>query len=398
MNHISLERTLHPVGQGTFFTECFSDSNGMDFNVVYDCGTNSHKKGLVQAISYTFPQGKQVDVIFISHLDKDHVNGVKDLAKNCNLTSRTLFVMPLFCQAVYVLAYLRYGASFIQIFRTISKAGCKVAFVEPMNSQEGNDGESIDLQENRILGEEEDVVRIGGITVKGAKIKSGMRLRYHAIWEYVPYNPSGADAVLFNKEIVRKHIQLDLLLNALGKTRPTVAEKQELKKVKDIYRQVTHRVGKDSNKLNICGLVLLSHKKSITTKVTSKFYYPYRWRFEYVYPCYRWNSELSACLYTGDMDFSSTTVYQKLMDEVMRCQSGEHLQLLQIPHHGSQNNYCLALCVDKRYDIAFTNFGVHYHQSIFDPRLFMEYWRQLRTLLLITEYHQAEFKMQITLS
>ena len=388
MNHISLERIFHPVGQGAFFTECFSDSNGMNFNVVYDCGTNSRKNGLVQAISNAFPQGKQVDVVFISHLDKDHVNGVKDLVKNSNLTSRTLFVMPLFCQEAYVLAYLRYGVSFIQMFRTISKAGCKVAFVEPMNVQEGNDGDSIDLQENRLQGEAEDLVRIGGITIKGTKIKSGTRLRYHAIWEYVPYNPSGADAVLFSQEIVRQHIQLGLLLNALGKTRPTVAEKQELKKVKDIYRQVTRRVGKDSNKLNISSLVLLSHKKDITTKVTSKFfYYPYRWYFEHVYPCYRWDSELSACLYTGDTDFSSTTVYQKLMVEVMHCQSGEHLQLLQIPHHGSQNNYCLALCVDQRYDIAFTNFGVRYHQSIFDPRLLMEYWRQLRTLLLITEYH-----------
>lgn len=385
---ITLERTFHPVGHGAFFTECFDSGNGHKFNVVYDCGTNSPKQVLDNAINKALAKGTAINVVFVSHLDKDHINGIKVLAANKNLTNRTLFVMPLFSKEVYVLAYLRYGSSFIQMFRAISKVGCSVLFVDHIDNERDQQADaSIDLHENRLEEKWETTSPVGGVPVKTATIQSGTRLKYLDIWEYVPFNPSGADAVLFQQELRKQQIQLDLVLNALRKTRKSQAEKNELEKVKSIYKKVTTRVGKDSNKLNISSLVLLSHKSNNVTGVESLppcpcFYHPY----------FCWDDKKSACLYTGDTDLSTRSVYYQLMKDVMRYQGGEGLRYIQIPHHGSRNNYSDALCKDMRYNCAFTNYGINYHQNIFDSRLIMEYLKQGRPLALITEYPQTILK------
>ena len=69
MTRITLERTFHPVGQGAFFTECFESDRGDTFNVVYDCGTNSPKEILGNAVLQAFAQCVPVDVVFVSHLE-----------------------------------------------------------------------------------------------------------------------------------------------------------------------------------------------------------------------------------------------------------------------------------------------------------------------------------------
>ena len=385
MTRITLERTFHPVGQGAFFTECFESDSGDTFNVVYDCGTNSPKAILENAVLQAFAQGVPVDVVFVSHLDKDHINGIKYLADNKNLTPRTLFVMPLFSKEVYILSYLKYGASFIQMFRAISQMGCYVLFVKPAKIEESRqDVTSIDLRENTLREDSQTIMSISGIPIKGTVVQSGTKLSFLDIWEYVPFNPSGADADLFQKELAQQRIQIDLVLNALGRTRPTDAEKIELEKIRKIYGKVTSRIGKDTNKLNISSLVLLSHKASdaINTYYWCRPFYHY------------WNCTKSACLYTGDSDLSTASTYRQLMNDVMQYQRDESLQFLQIPHHGSKNNYCLALCRGFSYDVAFTNYGVNYHQKIFDSQLIMEYLKQGRPLVLITEYPQTRIKIR----
>ena len=387
MTHLELERTFHPVGQGAFFTECFESDRGDTFNVVYDCGTNSPKKILENAVLQAFAQGVPVDVVFVSHLDKDHINGIKYLADNKNLTPRTLFVMPLFSKEVYILSYLKYGASFIQMFRAISQMGCYVLFVKPAKIEEGRqDVASIDLRENTLREDSQTIMSISGIPIKGTVVQSGTKLALLDIWEYVPFNPSGADADLFQKELAQQRIQIDLVLNALGRTRPTDADKIELEKIKKIYGKVISRIRKDTNKLNISSLVLLSHKASDAIEVNTCYwcrpYYHY------------WNCTKSACLYTGDSDLSTASTYRQLMNDVMQYQRGESLQFLQIPHHGSKNNYCLALCRGFSYDVAFTNYGVNYHQKIFDSQLIMEYLKQGRPLVLITAYPQTRVKIR----
>ncbi|MDO5770084.1 MAG: MBL fold metallo-hydrolase, partial [Psychrobacter sp.] len=68
-------RTFHPVGQGAFYSECHSN-----FNIVYDCGTMSPKRART-VVEDAF-RDKVVDVLFISHFDKDHISSIPDLKKS----------------------------------------------------------------------------------------------------------------------------------------------------------------------------------------------------------------------------------------------------------------------------------------------------------------------------
>lgn len=81
-------RTFHPVGQGAFYSEEFLDENGKCvFRVVYDCGSlkscklqkNSDgsllaRQDIKNRVSGAFSDDHGIDVLFISHLDDDHVN------------------------------------------------------------------------------------------------------------------------------------------------------------------------------------------------------------------------------------------------------------------------------------------------------------------------------------
>jgi glyoxylase-like metal-dependent hydrolase (beta-lactamase superfamily II) len=81
---------FHPIGQGGFYTGCLDlyGRNHSQFNFVYDCGTLSERNNLNFAIESYKNRicNKTIDVLFISHLDDDHVNGIKELLKDiiCN--------------------------------------------------------------------------------------------------------------------------------------------------------------------------------------------------------------------------------------------------------------------------------------------------------------------------
>lgn len=83
---ITLTRTFHPVGQGTFYTEQIENkAGGAKFTVVYDCGsgnTNNCPQSLCDYLDTCIDAYKEIDILFISHFHNDHINGIKSLIGN----------------------------------------------------------------------------------------------------------------------------------------------------------------------------------------------------------------------------------------------------------------------------------------------------------------------------
>ena len=80
-----LTRTFHPVGFGAFYVEKHRSGCGA-ITIVYDCGTKKRIDFLKKAITNEFTQkGLVIDVLFISHFDKDHVSGIPFLKEYCNI-------------------------------------------------------------------------------------------------------------------------------------------------------------------------------------------------------------------------------------------------------------------------------------------------------------------------
>ena len=107
---IRLYRTFHPIGQGAFYSERFISKRGEKFNIVYDCGAGTqtiNKSSKTQkVINNAFNTNEEIDILFISHFDNDHVNGIKlliDRVKKINTVvlpfleeSEKLFLITLF--------------------------------------------------------------------------------------------------------------------------------------------------------------------------------------------------------------------------------------------------------------------------------------------------------------
>lgn len=85
-----------PVGQGLFsYGQVNSDQNGKEIlSWVYDCGTVSGKDLVNDSIdSLASKERSRIDVVFISHFDKDHISGIIYLLKKFDVS---LLVMPYF--------------------------------------------------------------------------------------------------------------------------------------------------------------------------------------------------------------------------------------------------------------------------------------------------------------
>ncbi|WP_169791659.1 MBL fold metallo-hydrolase [Sandaracinus amylolyticus] len=74
--------TQRPVGQGGFLTGTL-EALDEEVNIVYDCGSRNQKELRREIATFQHGPGRRIDILVLSHLDSDHVNGVEALlAKN----------------------------------------------------------------------------------------------------------------------------------------------------------------------------------------------------------------------------------------------------------------------------------------------------------------------------
>ena len=91
---IYLTRTFHPVGFGAFYTEKRESNNGETLTIVYDCGTMAGSN-IKDIIHEAFPEKDTViDILFISHFHKDHINGIEELMKHCIIKKVVIPYIP----------------------------------------------------------------------------------------------------------------------------------------------------------------------------------------------------------------------------------------------------------------------------------------------------------------
>ncbi len=83
---MKIVRTQWPVGQGCFATGLIDVGASEPLHYVYDCGARSlaHLEPLVAAYARKVPE---IDALFVSHLDGDHVDGLDTLLARLDATS-----------------------------------------------------------------------------------------------------------------------------------------------------------------------------------------------------------------------------------------------------------------------------------------------------------------------
>lgn len=348
---MEVTRTIHPVGQGAFYSEHFKLKDGKVYNVVYDCGTKDdwHETLETKVEIYIGNVNDEdgIDALFISHFDEDHVNGIIDLANECHIKK---VILPVFRKEKW-LSIVEYGIiyyyNYQRILYLLREKGIKLVFVNPNgeNDRELDNFYSLDRLPNRIN--------------SGTKIciwLDGMQ------WLYIPIY---FDALLRIKDKLKTEIEriplLDRHLKVENLKDPQMLDQHILHKVNDAYTRVVGDNNRPSmpcysgpadDNYNVSMFInqFVPHFK-LSASDKHKSYY----QIEKKQGVFK-----AACLYTGDttLKMNQCREIRKYMDDRFINQ----IDTLQVPHHGSKYNITVS-SVEKYlemnfYDLlCFTSFG-----------------------------------------
>lgn len=91
---------FHPVGQGLFYTGEISEGD-YSFRFVYDCGGDFIQRETDEYINSL--NGSKIDLLVLSHLHEDHINGIDVILKNMARNGRVIFP---YCSSSMRIMYL----------------------------------------------------------------------------------------------------------------------------------------------------------------------------------------------------------------------------------------------------------------------------------------------------
>ena len=352
-----IKRVLHPVGQGAFFTEQFYDESGkVVHNVVYDCGSFTSQPKLVEyEIRNTFEKNAHIDLLFISHFDKDHVNGLMKLQSQTKIDKDTKVIIPF--RYPYLLMVMDEDYPMLARFvMQLFNIGAQVVGIDE-NADDNRLGEPIDiggLDGNKPLGGKK-VIRLDKV-----------------LWYYYPFmlpDQSSLQKVFEGK--VKGIVDLDDPNEILTKR----------KELRNIYKTIGKTKG-GVTKINVNTLFMLSFP-AVNVAYNTNIWHQ-------INLC---GNIAPTCFYTGDSNLKGNgydVVKQRVTDILDIYSKGTKVWMMQVPHHGSDECFPKKMAdrSDGFYECGFVNCNPWHWHPVFDSSIIGDFTRNNKTLLLVTEcYH-----------
>jgi hypothetical protein len=358
------EYHFHPVGQGLFASGYLRPDHfsAPDFQWIYDCGTTSKAKyvrgGLrdVEALSYG---RRRLDMLVLSHFDRDHVSGVCDLVRKYSVGTLVLPYMPLWQRLVigfeegappdgrfigFFVSPATYlagipGADIERIVYVLPSEGGdgERPGVPPPKSYEptGNDEPKWEPEIDRGRPEEPDPAseapEDSGVAVEYLSPRGAIRIG--GFWEFVPYNDAGysKNAPANFRQAIRG-LQQRLLNDAADRERALV-------EIKNLYDRC---FGGSSRLRNIISLFLYGGPIYPSWQAAFLGLGSQAWEYGiYAGRSYRVHAEQTAkasVLYTGDGYLDTPYRLRNLLDHLGSFRQS-HIGAFQVMHHGAEGNW-----------------------------------------------------------
>ncbi len=303
-------RIFNAVGHGGFSIEEFEN-----FTMVYDCGGKTIQT-INHEIKHSLTENQIIDVLFISHFHRDHVNGLKFLLEKYQVKREFL-------------PYL-YNNHKIQLLVENAFHGYNHSFtnsliVDPQtviqnHSRIGTESQIIFIQQvnNNLVADNASIISIEELAIHGNNINSGSRIsisisEFDDKWFFIP----------FNFEYSKYSNKIEKALSLIGVNIGNIQAK--LKTDKDRIINIYKTILKGSKNFNSCSLVLYSGTENLNSNLLSfnSYGFPY--------------SILNGCLYLGDYNAKG----KEHWDELYKAYNSywNNLGTIQVPHHGSSYNY-----------------------------------------------------------
>lgn len=365
----TLTRIIHPVGQGAFYSERFIDAQGKVHNIVYDCGSLPAQKtgsALNREIDSAFQEEDHIDILFISHFDADHINGILRLNRHYKIDH---IVLPQITNNMWYLYamgingdYLNVMIRFVNFLNRKRNSLIEVLPIDEENSGFRDElGSFISLNDLQNDGLKD---RTSNPIKSGRPITTGKFSNFTYYWCYIPMNfaidPNDLATLWANIKSIK---MLD------GK-QLTEEDLKHADKIASVTKEIKQAFKNSKMSLNESSLVVYSGPSSSYSKISTSnrpnrvaisakcfedydFHY---WRHEYFRHV---NNHLTACLFTGDamLDAKRLSSIASYIHPVM-----DNIGAIQIPHHGSAKNFFSDIFVDKlkidfRWTLCFASYG-----------------------------------------
>lgn len=335
--NLKMTRTIHPVGQGAFYSETFSnDDNHALFTAVYDCG------GRKAALSRERNNLSRVDIIFLSHFHSDHFSGLLDL-KNKFDTPKV--VIPCVSPCRFLVDYVHNSMK-----DKTGKAGSFMLSILPiiMSGQEGM------LNETSLS--------------RYIPVKTGEKFTIpteDAKWEYIAF---------YDEDDAKEQNLLELLKNVLEL--PDYFSKRYLEK--DIYLEIVKRL---KNKTT------LSKVRKAYAKVFKNGHNSYSMLVlsHEIKPSPESEGEHFDCLYTGD------SPHNRILNKIKTFNP----DYLQVPHHGSNYNFLPALYQNSQTVFISVGESNRYHHPGLKTLTYL--YATCKKVHVVTEDQKVRFVSHIVL-
>ncbi len=311
INKNVIVRTIHPVGQGAFYSERFIDEAGnCQFLMVYDCGSNSPQK-MEREISSSIKEGEKINILFISHFDYDHVNGLAYLKRKYRIEK---VVMPLISPSDRWFYLLDLPSTLYNII---------------LNPQTFFDGASIVYVNSIAEDESADVANDDPINIDESSlttIASGTKMVSSCIadWCYIPFN--------FDEENRRNVLKMNLLKHDIDITSLEGCDLKYFTENLVIIKRAYQEVCTDG--ANKTSLILYSGP-------TLKRMFHKWWSGNLWSRCCQTVKDNAACLYLGDTDLNQQRKNKSILHDLYLAigNIGGNIGTIQLPHHGSIKNF-----------------------------------------------------------
>lgn len=321
---INFTRTFHPVGQGAFYSEEFELPDHGRFRIVYDCGSRTlSKSDLKRRIKSDFAGDMNVDILFISHFDEDHISGVEFLKPKT-------VVVPFMSEAQILLLTLcnkfQNGTYNVNMAKNPQETfpASQIIQILPYGSDSGADSDFDPLFDLKAQnGSNRDDNSKKNVLKELRKVKSLVPINIlhdNPFWEYIPYNPNWDKYVeLFKSKISQYKLDWDQLV---APDNGTYIEKN-FSDLKKIYNELKQK--------NLHSLVVCSSSKQ-DVKLSC---YCEKCKYCLIPPC---KLNLSCgCIYFGDAKVNAEwrNAFYKYLQGLGILQ---RIGTLQVPHHGSSSS------------------------------------------------------------
>lgn len=345
---ITISRNVYPVGQGGFSSEIHRNEKGeITFVMVYDCGTASSSainvKSLVSDFLTDF-NGKKIDIdiLFISHFDSDHVSMLEELITDREV--KNVFI-PLLTEQSKAIILTCEGSRVGTLVNNPEEffAGSNIIKIERFT------GELNNYTDAYIINMEEFMQ--GRISTQDKTLPSGLKFCYKDYWIYSPYNIFQELSEEFLKLCKNDGLEID----ANNYTAEYINENKT--KLRNIYKKIKGGINKNS---------LLAF--SAPTKA-GRFYIENKSLNDYYIRCHekccikhrRYQSYhfMTGCLFTGDCDLNKV---ENPFFLAIKCFE-DKVGTMQIPHHGSKLSWQSNIIRKKNFFEQIHSYFVQYGKN-----------------------------------